>query len=62
MFHLQAACLVLGLKAVSYGQEGKFSGEKHKVRHSLCNDFLSPENRHFFFFLYWRDPVGKHWR
>ena len=36
MFHLQAARLVLGRKPFSYGQEGKFPGEKHEVRHKVC--------------------------
>ena len=52
MFHLQAACLVLGRKPFSYGQEGKFPGEKHKVKHKVCVMISQVQRTDTFFFFF----------
>ena len=54
MFHLQAACLVLGLKPFSYGQEGKFPDEKHKLRHKVCAVISQVQRTDtYYYYIFW---------
>ena len=54
MFHLQAACLVLGLKPFSYGQEGKFPDEKHKLRPKVCAVISQVQRTDtYYYYFFW---------